>query len=66
MSFVSDYIDAVQRLAGEVNRDLAGKSLEERMAEAMKRNGGSMNPLWVREALIREPASDSPSGGEKP
>lgn len=46
-------IEDVEALAREVNRDLAGKSLDARMAEAMRRNKGAMHPLWMREALIR-------------
>jgi hypothetical protein len=32
---------------------MPGKSLDARLAEAMKRNRGGMNPKMVREALIR-------------
>ena len=53
MRSLAESISAIERLAAEVNRDLAGKSLNARMAEAMKRNKGSMSPKWVREALIR-------------
>ena len=58
MMSLADSIAAMEKLAGEVNRDLAGKSLEARMAEAMRRNKGSMHPKWMREVLIRvEPAA---------
>lgn len=49
----AEVLAEIETLASEVNRDLAGKSLDARMAEAMKRNRGSMHPLYVREALIR-------------
>jgi hypothetical protein len=47
------WIATIERLAFEVNRDMPGKSLDARLAEAMKRNRGGMNPKMVREALIR-------------
>jgi len=54
-----------ERLAGEVNRDMPGRPIDERMREAMKRNKGSMHPLYVREALLRT-APAQPSSEEKP
>lgn len=52
-------------LAAEVNRDMPGATLQARMREAMRRNKGSMNPLWVQEALIRSEPAPSGSTGEE-
>lgn len=56
-------VSKYEKLAAEVNRDLAGEPFAIRMAEAMRRNKGSMHPLYVREALLRTPAAPEQPGG---
>ncbi len=45
----------IEALAADVNRDLAGRSLTARLAEAMRRSRGNIHPKLVQEALLRTP-----------
>lgn len=55
--------DDITKLAEEVNREMPKASLDARMREAMKRNGGTMHPRDMREALLQCASCRLEAGG---